>query len=64
MGGLFLYNKNIMKVIKAFFCIESKVNYYIGGEYKGSRTDLSDFLEPKKENKKLPITKKKAIKTK
>ncbi len=54
-----------MKVIKPFYCVQSKLSYKVGDEYKGTRKDLGDYLEAKKKaNKKAPITKKKAIETK
>lgn len=37
------------KVIKDFFCIETKVSYKVGDEYNGSRTDLGHVLEQKEE---------------
>ena len=36
-----------MKVIKQFFCIQEKKTYYVGDEYTGKRTDLSQLLEAK-----------------
>lgn len=54
-----------MKVIKPFYCIQSKVSYKVGDEYKGTRKDIGHLLEAKKKaNKKAPITKKKAIEIK
>lgn len=53
-----------MKVIKRFYCIETKKSYNIGDEYDGDRKDIAHLLEPNKRNKKAPITKKGAIKTK
>ena len=40
------------KVIKDFFCIQSKVSYKKGDIYKGKRTDLDHVLEPVKKEKK------------
>lgn len=53
------------KVIKDFFCIETKVAYKVGDEYKGTRTDLDHVLEAeKKEEKELKTTRKtKELKT-
>ncbi len=53
-----------MKVIKKFFCIKTKKTYNVGDVYDGDRKDIDHLLEPKKKNKKAPITKKGAIKTK
>lgn len=61
-----------MKVVKGFFCIKEKKGYSKGDVYNGSRTDLNDYLEVKKEPKKkvikedkrAPITKKNKIETK
>ena len=44
-----------MKVVKTFFCIQTKKKYFPGDEYKGKRKDLGHLLEsvkpPKKEKK-------------
>jgi hypothetical protein len=53
-----------MKVIKDFFCIQTKTTYKVGDEYNGKRKDLKGFLEVKKQNKKAPATKKGAIEKK
>lgn len=46
-----------MKVIKEFFCIQEKVSYKVGDEYKGKRTDLGHVLEaPKKKEAKKKAT--------
>lgn len=53
-----------MKVIKRFYCTKTNKKYDIGDEYEGTRKDIVHLLESKKRNKKAPITKKGAIKTK
>jgi hypothetical protein len=41
-----------MKVLKGFYCIESKVSYKEGQEYKGKRKDIDHLLDvPAKEGK-------------
>ena len=40
-----------MKVVKTFYCIKTKKKYFKGDDYKGSRKDLVDYLEPKKKSK-------------
>jgi len=42
-----------MKVLKDFFCIQEKVTYKKGDDYKGKRTDLKGYLnQPKRVTKK------------
>ena len=49
-----------MKVKKQFYCIQTKINYNVGDEYNGTRTDLGSFLE--KETKELKTEIKKSTK--
>lgn len=43
-----------MKVLKEFFCIQSKQPYKVGDDYKGNRKDLKGFVEYKQVKKVKP----------
>jgi len=34
-----------MKVLKPFYCIQTNINYKVGDEYKGNRTDILNLLD-------------------
>ena len=43
-----------MKVLKEFYCIQSKKSYKVVDEYKGNRKDLKGFVEYKQVKKVKP----------
>ena len=40
-----------MKVLKGFYCIETKKVYKVGQDYKGNRKDINHLLDVPKEVK-------------